>query len=806
MNKTFLKLKMLAATVFTGLAAFAGGGPTANVQVIHNCAAPAAATVDVYVNGSIFLDDFDFREATPYTAIPAGIAYNIGVAPGNSTSVNDTIASFLVGPLDADSNYVVIASGTVGTGFNPATPFDLKIIANSKTSAPAGFVNFTVFHGSTDAPDVDVRVRSGGPLLANNLTYGTAGTVFGPNTYFTAPASWYQLEVIAADSSAVVNTWIANLSGASGKSAVVFASGFASPANNNNGAALGLWAAFNDGTVVELPVRRTANVQLVHNAADPTLATVDVYVNGALGFPDLAFRGATPFIPITANFPIQVGLAPGNSTSWADTLKTWLYFFEPDSNYVAMAVGNLGTGFAANPNGISTAVDVVVKSNAIISTGVPSIVQFCVAHGATDAPKVDVRVRSGGPLLVNDAAYKDVTGYITVPANYYALEVLTADSSTLYDAWIANLSGLGGSGAFVFASGYIDSTANNNGKNFNLFAALPTGQVVAFPRRQTANVQFVHNCYDPIADTVDVYINGALYFNDFIYKNASPVMGIMTADFPINIAFAPNTSTSVADTFWQKTLFFSPGETYIGIAQGLVGTGFAANPDGKDTKFTLAIKTPGLSASTNPSQFQFFVDHASTDAPTVDVDVVGGGNVVNDAGYGDLTNYIGVPGDAYVLDVKSSNGATTYASYVFDVTTRNGQAGTVIASGFLNPAANGNSPYGFGLYLITAGGGPFQPLPLFTSVVDLTKELGLQMYPNPSAGTIYFDFNLINSTDMNIEITDLNGRVVSNVFNGNLDSGSQLISADLSNLSNGLYIARVINGEKAANVKFSVAK
>ncbi|MCS6935265.1 MAG: DUF4397 domain-containing protein [Chitinophagales bacterium] len=805
MKKFIPKFSLLALALLTSYYSFAGGA-SANVQVIHNCAAPAASTVDVYVNGTLFLNDFDFREATPYTQVPAGLVFNVGVAPGNSTSVNDTIASFLLGPLDADSNYVVIASGTVGTGFNPAIPFDLKVIPNSKTSAPAGFVNFIVHHGSTDAPVVDVRVRNGGPLLANNLSYGNSGTVFGPNKYFTAPASWYQLEVITFDSSSVINTWIANLSGASGKSAVVFASGFVNPSNNNNGPAFGLWAAFNDGSVVELPVRKTANVQLVHNAADPSLSVVDVYVNGVLGFPDLKFRGATPFIQITANFPIRVGLAPGNSTSWSDTLKTWLFFFQPDTNYVAMAVGNYGSGFTPNPDGISTSLDIVLKQGAVISNGNPAAVSFCVAHGATDAPTVDVRVRSGGPLLVNNAPYKAISNYLTVPANYYALEVIAADSSSVIDSWIANLSTLGGSGAFVFASGYLDSAANNNGRLFNLFAALPTGQVVEFPRRKTANVQFIHNCYDPIADTVDVYANGNKFFDNFAYRSASPILGVVTADFPINIGFAPGNSTSVNDTFWQKTFFFSPGETYIGIAQGLVGTGFAANPDGKDTKFNLFVKTPGKSASDNPSQFQFFVDHGCTDCPTVDVVVRNGPTLVNDAAYGDLTNYLGVPGDNYILDIKSSNGATTLASYVFDVTSRNGQAGVVIASGFLNPAANGNSPYPVGLYLVTAGGGPFQPLPLYTSVIDLTEELGMKMFPNPTSGQLNFNFSLDQTTDLDITITDLNGRLLQEVFRGNLNAGNHQLSADVSNYNNGLYFVRVVKGESIANVKFSLVK
>jgi hypothetical protein len=39
---------------------------TARVQVIHNSADTAAATVDVWLDNTLTLDDFNFREATPF--------------------------------------------------------------------------------------------------------------------------------------------------------------------------------------------------------------------------------------------------------------------------------------------------------------------------------------------------------------------------------------------------------------------------------------------------------------------------------------------------------------------------------------------------------------------------------------------------------------------------------------------------------------------------------------------------------------------------------------------------------------------
>lgn len=67
---------------------------TARVQVIHNSADVLANSVDVYVNGALAIPDFGFREATPFIDFPAGVTLNIGVAPSNSTSVNDTLKTF----------------------------------------------------------------------------------------------------------------------------------------------------------------------------------------------------------------------------------------------------------------------------------------------------------------------------------------------------------------------------------------------------------------------------------------------------------------------------------------------------------------------------------------------------------------------------------------------------------------------------------------------------------------------------------------------------------------------------------------
>ena len=57
-------------------------------------------------------------------------------------------------------------------------------------------------------------------------------------------------------------------------------------------------------------------------------------------------------------------------------------------------------------------------------------------------------------------AYGDITNYITVPPASYILDVTPGnDNSTIVASFEADLSGLGGGAAVVFASGFLNPTS-----------------------------------------------------------------------------------------------------------------------------------------------------------------------------------------------------------------------------------------------------------------------------------------------------------------------------------------------------------
>jgi hypothetical protein len=452
---------------------------TARLQVIHNAADPGAAAVDIYLNGTLLLDNFGFREATPYIDAPAGTPINIGVAGPNSTSAADTLKNFNV-TLTENETYVAIANGVLDPNTyasNPdgrSTGFTLFVKAMARETGTGSDVDFFVLHGSTDAPTVDVLARRVATLV-DNAAYGDI------TGYITVPPASYILDVTPGnDNSTIVASFEADLSGLGGGAAVVFASGFLNPSANQNGPAFGIFAALPTGDVVAFPSVELARLQVIHNAADVAAESVDIYLNGSLLLNDFAFRTATPFIDAPANVDLNIGVAPGNSTSVDDTLANFTANLANGGSYVAIANGVLDpNSYAPNPNGRNTAFTLFVKDMARES-GIGSDVDFFAIHGATDAPTVDVIARNVA-TLVDDAAYGDITGYISVPPANYTLDLTLADGVTLVQSYAADLRTLGGGSAVVFASGFLDPSSNQNGAAFGLFFALADGTVGQFP-------------------------------------------------------------------------------------------------------------------------------------------------------------------------------------------------------------------------------------------------------------------------------------------------------------------------------------
>jgi hypothetical protein len=62
-----------------------------------------------------------------------------------------------------------------------------------------------------------------------------------------------------------------------------------------------------------------------------------------------------------------------------------------------------------------------------------------------------------------------------------------------------------------------------------------------------------------------------------------------------------------------------------------------------------------------------------------------------------------------------------------------------------------------------------------------------KIYPNPIVDNFYVDFILNNNSKLDIEIIDINGKLVQQLFKGNVNSGNINFSFNKANLSSGMY-------------------
>ncbi|MEO6904358.1 MAG: DUF4397 domain-containing protein [Bacteroidia bacterium] len=772
-------------------------GQTAELQVIHNAADPAAAIVDVYVNGKLAVDNFKFRTATSFLPLPSGVALNIGIAPGNSTSVTDTLKNFVV-TLAPGERYIAVANGVLNPSkfaINPdgkSTAFTLFLKNQIRNVAvkPTD-VDFVAVHGASDAPTVDIIARTI-TTLVNDAAYSNI------TSYVSVPAAKYVLDVTPAAGTPIVASFEADLSTLAGGSAVVFASGFLNPATNQNGPAFGLFAALANGTVVDFPATSQARLQIIHNAADPAAASVDVYVNGALFLDNFAFRKATPYTFVPAGVLLNIGIAPANSTSVKDTLKNFKVNLQNGNSYIAVANGVLDPSkFAVNPDGKSTAFTLFLKDQMREAAVKPTEVDFVAIHGATDAPTVDVIARTVS-TLVNDAAYSNITSYVAVPPAKYVLDVTPAAGTPIVASFDADLSAIAGGSAVVFASGFLNPATNQNGPAFGLFAALPNGTVVPFPVTSQARLQIIHNAADPAAASVDVYVNGTLFLDNFAFRKATPYT-FVPAGVALNIGIAPANSTSVKDTLKNFTVTLKNGNSYIAVANGVLDPKkFAVNPDGKSTAFTLFLQDQMREKALKTGEVDLRVVHGATDAPTVDV-LSGTTILVDNAQYSNITPYLSVAAAAYKLDVTpGNNDALKLASFAADLSTLGGDAAVVLASGVLNPATNQNAA-GFALIGVLPNG----TVVIFGTVTGVEKVnlANFDVYPNPAKDFVKINFSQPITATSTITVTNTIGQEVKNEI---IPNGTSNYIIRTTDLSKGIYFIRTTVGKSASTQKLIV--
>ncbi|MEE4258559.1 MAG: DUF4397 domain-containing protein [Bacteroidales bacterium] len=779
---------------------------TSRVQVIHNSADLAASTVDVWLNNTLLIDNFEYRTASPFIDAPSGTEFTISIQPANSESAENALWSQNY-TLESDETYVLVANGIVSpSGYDPAEPFNIYVYPMGREVATnSNRTDILVFHGATDAPVVDIiETTSGGIQFVDNLAYGSfAG-------YLELPTLDYILDIKDETGAVLVASYSVPLETLefAGAALVTVASGFLTPGDNSNGEAFGLWVALpSGGELIELPVYNptAARVQVIHNSADLAAEVVDVWLDNTLLLDNFEYRTASPFIDAPAETEFTISIQPSNSESPENALWSQEYTLSDNETYVLVANGIVS---ASGYDPVEPFDIYVYPMGREMATDMDNT-DVLVFHGSTDAPTVDVvEIGQGAGTIIDDFMYGDFAGYLELPTADYVLDIRDEtgmNSVVAYSAPLATLE-LDGAALVTVASGFLNPGNNSNGEAFGLWVALPTGgDLIELPVFEpgTARVQVIHNSADAAANMVDVWLDETLLLDDFTFRTASPFVDA-PAGVNFTVAIKGPDSTDPNDPIWSQDYTLEDGETYVLVANGIVS---ASGYDPVEP-FDIYVYPMGREMATDMDNTDVLVFHGSTDAPTVDVVEIGqgAGTIVDDLMYGMFDGYLELPTADYILDIRDETGMQTVASFAAPLNSLglDGEAIVVVASGFLVPENNSGGP-AFGLYAALPTGGDLVGLGNVTGTEEtLFDESQFKAYPNPATSILNVEYSIVEDAEVSIAIYDILGRkLIEEVSYANSNSRINY-QLNTGGLDNGLYILTLNAGENLMSTKIRV--
>jgi hypothetical protein len=258
-----------------------------SVQLIHNSADPALEVVDVWLNDILLIDDLNFRTSTPYFEVPGAEKLTISIK--NSSSINPDNPIWTQDyVLTSDQSYVLVADGLFSAaGFSNFKPFDVAVYGSAQVEAKNSQNTDLLFHhGVTDALALDLfklEVDKSETQLLDKIGY------FEFSDYLQLKTLDYIISMRSDTSNNLIEQFEIPMSTLqlNAEAITVVASGFYNPADNNNGAAFGLWASrVSGGNLIELEkVITTTTVQdYMFNSIEKI-----VYPNPATNFINIDF-------------------------------------------------------------------------------------------------------------------------------------------------------------------------------------------------------------------------------------------------------------------------------------------------------------------------------------------------------------------------------------------------------------------------------------------------------------------------------------------------------------------------------------
>jgi hypothetical protein len=241
--------------------------------------------------------------------------------------------------------------------------------------------------------------------------------------------------------------------------------------------------------------------------------------------------------------------------------------------------------------------------------------------------------------------------------------------------------------------------------------------------------------------------------------------------FTVTTSGTCGSATSAPDSVTQGTI---PSVSLGPDTGGCAGTIIVLTAHSTATSFvwSTGASTSNTNSITTAGQYSVTATQygcSSADTINVTFDTAPTASFTNNNGI--LTAAVGGMSYQWLLNSSPVSGAT---ANTLDVNT----TGTVGASAnYAVVVSNGFCFATSAAQLIT-----------ITGLSDISQSLTTRIYPNPTNKQVTVSYTLIKDESLEITLTDLTGRTISQLYSGHQSGGTYEIGADISTLTGGIYL------------------
>ncbi len=486
-----MMIRLCTLLVALGVMTAGASAQLSNVTFLHNSPDPSLSTIDLYVTqagNTVKFEDIEFQAANNLDGIAIfdDLEVTFAIALGNSSDASNPVATYNLLPTQEKAYMAIFRGVRETTGF-VANPDGQNITLNLQIFEVARQISDPVkaglyfVHGATDLEIGDLYVRGRAQAAMTSLKYGMNST-----QPLLLDRERITLDYTkAGDKTRVTGSFEVDLGTLAGQVIVLTLSGFKTPEDNHNSMdTLSLLAVLENGSVVKCPLlagSQTARVQFVHNAPDPAVGVVDIWINTVknTSMDNFAYRKATGFANLAAGQPLVIGFAPATATSYRDTIKTvTLPALRAGRSYTIVLQGLVDTTkFPANPDSRDLNLTALIVDNALETSNEDGRTVLRIVDNSPNAPEMDIITRADTNLF-SGARYGDfMAAYKGMEPRVDTLWVRDANNKILR-GWVADLRG-NNRAALALASGMFDLASAAPSATFKIILVDPNGTVNA---------------------------------------------------------------------------------------------------------------------------------------------------------------------------------------------------------------------------------------------------------------------------------------------------------------------------------------